>query len=311
MMFLLATALTAITVTVPETAHVRGQELHVSSIVRVEGASVPDQARIDALTIGYTPSPGYGRVITRDELANRIRAALPDCTVSVIGAERCRIETETETISGTALQQSALQALREATAGLDVAVSTPTPTPDVVVPRADARFELRSSVDVRTLRSGAQSVPVQVWIDGAPYQTVQTPVVVELYQKVPVLLVDVARGEPLSASVVELERRRVEASLSGDPLSSAAVPGSVALRDLRAGSIVTDRDVQRAQLVKRGDVVQILVKKGAITARSTAVAAQDGFLGDRVRVTTAETRRELTAVVTGRGSVEVDLGGAR
>ena len=52
----------------------------------------------------------------------------------------------------------------------------------------------------------------------------------------------------------------------------------------RAGAIVTDRDVQRAQLVKRGDVVQILVKKGAITARSTAIAAQDGFLGDRVRV---------------------------
>ena len=75
-MFLaIASTLLSITVTVPETAHVRGQELHVSSIVRVEGANVPDQARIDALTLGYTPSPGYGRVITRDEIASKLRAS--------------------------------------------------------------------------------------------------------------------------------------------------------------------------------------------------------------------------------------------
>lgn len=311
MIFAIATTLAAITVTVPETAQVRGQELHVSAIVRVEGAEASDQARIAALTLGYTPSPGYGRVITRDEIASRIRAALPDSTISVLGAERCRIEVETETVRGETLQQHALKALRDATAGLDVAISTPTPTPDVVVPRADRRFELRPNVDVQALRSGAQNVPVQVWIDGAPYQTVQAPVMIELYQKVPVVVVDVARGDALSNSVIELERRRVESTLSGNPLTWAAVPGAVALRDLRAGTIVTDRDVQRAQLVKRGDVVQILVKKGAITARSTAIAAQDGFLGDRVRVTTADTRRELTAVVTGRASVEVDLGGNR
>jgi flagella basal body P-ring formation protein FlgA len=65
--------------------------------------------------------------------------------------------------------------------------------------------------------------------------------------------------------------------------------------------------VRRAQLVRRGDLVQLQVKKGAVVARSTAIAAEDGMFGERIRVTTASSKRELTAVVVGRESVEVVL----
>lgn len=311
MIIAIANALLAITVTVPETAHVRGQELHVSSIVRVEGADAADKARIDALTLGYTPSPGFGRVVTRDDIAAKIRAALPDRTVSFLGAERCQVDVETEIVSGATLRASALRALNEAIAGLDATVGDASPIQDVVVPRADSKLEFRAVADARNLRSGVTSVPVQIWIDGAPYQTVQTQLTLELYEKVPVLVVDVRRGEQLSASVADFKRQRVDATLAGSPLAWAAIPGATALRDLRAGTVVTDRDVQRTQLVKRGDVVQIQVKKGPVVARSTATASQDGYLGDKIRVTTTDAKRELTAVVTGRASVEVDLGGAR
>jgi flagella basal body P-ring formation protein FlgA len=311
MIFALVNALLAVTVTVPETAQVRGQELHVSAIVRIEGVEPADQARIDALTLGYTPAPGFGRVITRDEIAAKVRAALPNATVSVIGAQRCRIEVETEVVKGDALRTNAQRALNEAVLGLDAAVSAAGVIQDVLVPRADSKIELRAQPDTRNLRSGVVSVPVQIWIDGAPYQTVQAPLTLELFEKLPVLVADVRRGELLSASVTELKRQRVDAAITGSPLAWAAIPGATALRDMRAGTVVTDRDVQRAQLVKRGDVVAIQVKKGPVVARATAIAAQDGYLGDKIRVTTTDTKRELTAVVTARASVEVDLGGAR
>src|SRR6187402_534230 len=166
MIFAIVNTLLAITVTVPETAHVRGQELHVSSIVRVEGADVTDKARIDALTLGYTPSPGFGRVITRDEIAAKIRAALPNQTVSVIGAARCQVDVETEVVRGETLRANALRALNEAIAGLDATVSDALPIQDVVVPRAESRLELRAQADRGNLRSGLASVPVQIWIDG-------------------------------------------------------------------------------------------------------------------------------------------------
>ncbi|MBL8858730.1 MAG: flagellar basal body P-ring formation protein FlgA [Planctomycetes bacterium] len=307
MIFALATSLLSITLTVPETAHVRGQELRVSSIVRIEGADASEKARIESITLGYTPSPGFGRVITRDEIAAKVRALFPRTTVSVIGAERCRVAVETEVIRGEALRASALKALREAIAGRDATVNDAGAIADVLVPRADSKLELRAVPDLRALRSGSIAVPVQVWIDGAPYQTVQTTLSLDLYETVPVLLQDVRRGEALSASSVDMQRKKVDATLQGEPLIYASISGAVATRDLRLGTVVTDRDVQRAHLVKRGDIVQIMVKKGPVIARSTALAAQDGFLGDKIRVTTAGMKRELTAVITGRGNVEVDL----
>jgi flagella basal body P-ring formation protein FlgA len=104
-----------------------------------------------------------------------------------------------------------------------------------------------------------------------------------------------------------MRRVRVDASFAGEPLGPGALPGATLTHDMQKGMVVTDRDVQRAQLVKQGDLVQIQVRKGPVVARATAIAAQDGCLGDRVRVTTSSSSRELTAVVTGRGSVEVDI----
>lgn len=307
MIFALATTLLSITLTVPESAQTRGQELHLGSVVRIEGANESDAARLSAIVLGYTPSPGYSRVLTRDEITVKVRAALPGIAIDVVGFDRCRVEAETQVVRGDWMRSDAAAALRGALVGHDATVASDGSMPDLVVPSPEAKLELRSTPDMRGLRSGAVRVPVQVWIDGAPYQTVQATFRVELFEKLPVLTGNVRRGEALAQNSVEMRRMRVDAGVQGEPLSFAAIPGATALHDLTVGAIVTDRNVQRAQLVKRGDVVQIQVRKGAIVAHATATALQDGFLGDKVRVTTTDTKRELNAVVVGRGNVEVEL----
>ena len=150
-------------------------------------------------------------------------------------------------------------------------------------------------------------MPVQVWIDGALYQTIWTSFQVDVYEALPVLVRDLRRGEWLAPNAVEMRRVRTTNALAGAPLASEAIAGALALRDMPAGTVLTDRDVQRARLVRQGDTVQLQVKKGAITARSTAIAKQDGAIGDRIRVTTNDRNLEITAVIVGRELVEVDL----
>lgn len=307
MIFALASTLLSVTLTVPEVAQTRGQELRLGAVVRIEGADSADAARLSAIVLGYTPSPGFARVLTRDDIATKVRATMPSLAFDVVGSERCRVEAETETVLGTALRLDAATALRTALVGHDATVIEDGQVADVIVPRAESKLELRSRPDLRALRSGVLAVPIQVWIDGAPYQTVQATFRIELFERLPVLTCDVHRGEALAMSQVEMRRMRVDSNVQGEPLSGAAIPGAIALRDLTVGAIVTDRDVQRAQLVKRGDVVQIQVRKGPVVARSTAIASQDGYLGDKVRVTTTDGKRELNAVIVGRGNVEVDL----
>jgi flagella basal body P-ring formation protein FlgA len=310
-MILFAITLASITISLPETAHVRGQEMRLGAIARIEGAGAADAARLEAITLGYTPSPGFARVITKSDVANKVRAAFPGTTVEVAGSDRCRIEVETQNVSGETVRAEATRALRAALAGRDATIGADGVQADIVVPRFEKGFEVRAQPDASTLRSGAVSVPVQVWIDGAPYQTVQSCFSVELYETLPVLARDLRRGDVLDGTSVTMQRVRVEAGLAGEPLSPAALPGAMVLRDMQKGALITDRDVQRARLVKQGDLVQIQVRKGAVVARATAIAAQDGCLGDKVRVTTAGSQRELAAVVTGASTVEVNLTGAR
>jgi flagellar basal body P-ring formation protein FlgA len=295
----------------PETAQVRGQELRLGAIVRIAGADASESAKLSAITLGYTPSPGFARVITRADVADRVRAALPGATVEFGGSDRCRIEVETQSVSGESVRAEATRALRAALNGRDATISAGGVQADIVVPRFEKGFEVRAQPDGNALRSGTVSMPVQVWIDGAPYQTVQSSFRVELYENLPVLACDLRRGDVLDGASVTLQRVRVDAGLAGEPLTVATLPGSMLLRDMQKGAVITDRDVQRARLVKQGDLVQIQVRKGAVVARATAVATQDGCLGDKVRVTTAGSQRELAAIVTGASTVEVDLTNAR
>ncbi len=307
MILALTLALASITLSIPSDAHVRGQDMHLGEVVRIDGADAAETARFAAITLGYTPSPGFARVLTRDEIVNKVRAALPGTAFTVAGSDRCRIELETEVVHGDALRTEAAQSLRTALNGRDATIADEGTQADVVVPKAANKIELHAQTDLRTLRSGIVPVSVQVWIDGSPYQTVQSTFRLELYETLPVLVADARRGDVLGAISTELRRVRVDASLAGEPLSQSAVPGATLTHDMQRGMVVTDRDVQRAQLVKQGDLVQIQVRKGPVVARATAIAAQDGCLGDRVRVTTASSKHELIAIVTGRGSVEVDI----
>jgi flagella basal body P-ring formation protein FlgA len=125
---------------------------------------------------------------------------------------------------------------------------------------------------------------------------------------VPILLRDVRRGEILGPEHFDLRKARVGQMGGLEPLSGPALLGAVAQLDLPAGSTVTSRDVQRARLVKSGDTVQVQVRKGAITARTAAIAKADGMSGDRIKLTSVDKSRELSGVVIGRGLVEVELG---
>src|SRR5688572_30662027 len=111
-MIFFALTLASITINLPETAHVRGQEMRLGAIVRIEGAGAVDAARLEAIMLGYTPSPGFARVITKSDVADKVRAAFPGATFEVKGSDRCRIEVETQSVSGETVRAEATRALR-------------------------------------------------------------------------------------------------------------------------------------------------------------------------------------------------------
>ena len=308
MILLLASALLSVTITLPEKAQVRGNDVTLGEIAAIRGAEPADAERIQALALGYSPAPGYARVFTREQVASQLHTLLPATEFTFAGAERCRVEAELELVRGSAIRTAADEALRALLTGRDATASSEGTVADLQVPKAEAKIELRAAAEHRDLRSGSWSIPVQVWVDGALYQTTYASYRVDLFETVPVLVRDVRRGEVVAVEAIAMNRVKLSGDIGGEPLSASVIPGAMALRDLSIGTVLTSRDVKCPDLVKRGDVVQLSITKGGITARSSAIAAQDGVLGARIRVTTSsDTKRELVAIVVGKNSVQVDL----
>jgi flagella basal body P-ring formation protein FlgA len=301
--------LSGLVVVLPSEARVRGTELTLGAVALVRGDDAALVERAKALELGWTPAPGFTRVLQNWQIEQKLATALAGTTIRFEGSQTCRIAPETARIAGSALAAKAQDELRSIFGGREVALVPQGQAADLQVPLGARPCELRCAIERREQRAGAWSVPVQVWVDGTLYQTCWVGFGVELYDLVPVLAREVRRGEVLDASALELRRTRIASDLGGEPLSALALSGAVALRDLGAGSVLTDRDVQRAKLVRSGDTVQLQVRKGAVTARGSAIAKADGTAGERIRVWSADKTRELSGTVIGRGLVEIDLGG--
>lgn len=83
--------------------------------------------------------------------------------------------------------------------------------------------------------------------------------------------------------------------LAGLVARTALVPGRV----IRRGMLLSP------QLISRGQMVQVVVKRGEVQITDRAIALQSGRLGDPVRIQSASTQKVLTGVVRQDGSVEI------
>jgi flagellar basal body P-ring formation protein FlgA len=285
---------------------VRGTEITLGEIASLRSASPETQASAEAISLGYTPAPGFARTFQRAQLEQELANHLPGVSVTFEGAAACRAEPASSMVRAAAVRAAAQVALETYFAGRDVELRPDGALIDVQVPLHETSLELRACPERLEKKAGLLSVPVQVWIDGNLYQNVWTNFQVELWDSVSVLARDVRRGEPIPANAFEMRRMKVAVG-AGAPVQSTSLIGGTALRDLTAGSVLSERDVQRQMLVRRGDTIEIEIRKGAVSARTSGIATQDGYLGERVRVTLADKKKELSALIVGRGSAQVDL----
>jgi flagella basal body P-ring formation protein FlgA len=301
-----------VTVTLPMETEVRGTELTIGRIATVTGDDPDEVALVEAVRLGYVPAPGYSRLLQGWQLTQELSRQAPDVEAVFAGQPAVRVRPVVECISAASLLEVARVHLDELTAGAD-AVATPSgELADFDVPAGleSALLRVRETPGATpALRAGAISVPVEVWVDGAPYRTAWTSFELAVWETVPVLVRDVAAGSAIAPRDLEARRVEVGAAGSGKPLAGELLLGAVAARDLAAGSVVTATDVHRPQLVSVGDDLHLEIRSGHVTARVSVTAREAGAVGDRVRVEVSGDGRVLSAVVRSRELVVLDLNG--
>jgi len=298
---------TGVTVSLPATIEVKGTELTVGAIAQVSGEDAALVARVEAASLGYSPAPGFSRLLDQQRVVADLRRLMPGVEFQVAGATRCRVTPAVTTVTAARLLEEAGTTMRDAFAGADTRITARGQVGDLLVPQAVRSLELRADLRDRTPRAGGWSVPVEVLIDGAVYRTIHTQWKVEVWTQQHVLRRDVRVGESLSLADFELARVQVGSGAVSRGIEPATFGGGTAVRALAKGHVVTERDIRRAVVIQRGDTITLEVRRGAVTVRTLAVALRDAHVGDRLPVRVATSGREVVAVVTGTEAVELHL----
>ena len=295
-----------VTVTLPLQAEVRGTEIELGEVARVTGDDPTLVARVAALEVGYAPSPGYSRVLVADRLRDVLRRRAPEVTLRFAGQRACRVYPEVVVVQAREIEEAARAELRRAL-GLREAELTPRePVEGLRIPAGSGKHRVSARLDLRAPRSGVITVPVEVHVDGVRYRTVWTSWQVDVFEVRPVLTRPVKAGEELSPDM--FERRRVRLGTgTNHSLGQVEATGAVAKRDFRPGEEISTLDVHRPRVVAPGDGFFLMVRRGPVNARVSAVALEAGSVGDRIRVRTTGSERELVATIVHRDLCEIVL----
>lgn len=311
MMHLLASLLlSGVTVSFTPTAEVTGAEMTLADIATVDGEELESVRAVGAHPLGYAPAPGYSRLIRADRLSAELRRALPDVEVVFTGSLTCRVHPATETIAPERLEQAAREAL-----GLhmpngsegEATLRLTTPLAPIQVPRGAAGVSLEAVVDPEHLQGTRTSVPVRVLVDGVPHRTVWTQWSLEVWDVATVPTRRITAGQVIDVSMLTSKRVRRTERVGEKPLDLQALLGKTPVRDLPAGEPVRSPDVARPLLIEQGALVQLRVRNGSLQVTARVEALEGGALGETIRIRMVGREKELSAVVTSAGIVDLDL----
>ena len=115
----------------------------------------------------------------------------------------------------------------------------------------------------------------------------------------------IARGETLGKDDVVIERRQREGQ-SGEVIGDIrAAIDKVARRALLAGVPLRASDVQREEIVGKGDLVTIVYETPGLLLTLRGRANEAGAMGDVISITNPQSKRVLQGKVSGPGRVSV------
>jgi flagella basal body P-ring formation protein FlgA len=294
-------------VTLEPQARVRGTEIELGAIAKVEGDDAAEVERVRALRLGYAPAPGYSRLLAGARLETEVERLLPGVEATFVGAPSCRVLPTTELLTAAQLSAAAKAEIARWSEGRDIELEPLSSLADLEIPSGEKPFELRALIADAALRPGPLNVPVRVMVDGQLYRTVWSNWRVTVFEEVNVLRSALRAGESLAPELFERRRVALTAGNTDTPASLGQALGARAARDMAAGHVLRQSDVKLETLVKRGDTLFLEIRRGAITARVAATADQDARAGDRIRMTLLDSGKTINAVVLSRDLALVDL----
>lgn len=286
-------------IVVGRSATVDGAVVRLADVALLEG----NASDLGAVELGPAPDPGGSRRLDGVGILRRLRdAGLDDGRMryeipASVRVARAYQDVGPDEIRGTVERDAASvlaagEQLRNVDAGGGVRIPP-------------GAYDLRVVPPVGGVRGARRRVDVELVQDGAVVATASARIDVIATGPVVVARHAATRGSVLTAADLRVEERELTGLAGGFATSLADAVGKETRATLAAGAPVPLSAIASPVLVRRGDLVTVVVETPGMRLSTPGEALEPGIAGAAIRVKNRQSQQELSGQVIERGTVLV------
>ncbi len=261
------------------------------------------------LSLGYAPKPNEETVFDKSEMRMMLYKAGVDFeTCEVIMPEKIKIKSAGVIVKGEELIEIAKkEVLKKLPWDENLLEFRIKKIPDAIsFPKGNV--EIRSSS-----RKGDSSVfgPHQIvlmlFLDGNLKRKIDVSSYFDVYAPVYVSTSKIEKGKIIDETDITIEKRSIKELQSSTIYRKEDVIGKEAKLIIPENAVLNSRMFQEPMLVKKGEIISILVKKGALEVISSGEALENGKKDQFVKVREINNKKVITVKIIEKGKGEITI----
>lgn len=298
-----ASPLMADTLVLKPEAYVKGPKVLLGDVAEIKGEFAEALAKIELAPAA--PAGDFKRV-NAALVASRMRnAGIDPAAIEISGAQEVRALTLSQEISRQEIADS-LQSFILANMPWepgDAQIDVPLPLQDFVAP--DGRLDIAWQTSPQYGYLGDGTFRGTILVDGKPVRSLTMRAHVSAYAEVLTAKTSLPRGKIIGPMDVE-PRKVAMLAQSGEVYTRLEeVVGLTVSRSVMAGQPLTPRNLEPPLLIKRGQIVAVEVRIGALHLSDRAKAMQDARANDVVALQNLNSAESFQGIVRDDGVVVV------
>ena len=275
-------------------------------VASAKGLDAAFDKRLAGVKVAAAPKVGRSAKIEGARVRNLLALAKPPRDVSVLIPSEVEIRRASQRITTSRINRIFHEALQKrfGDKGVDFALHSVQAGKDLVLPagRLQSRVHFLGQAD-----RGFMTAQIEFWVNGSLAGKRRVSGKVDVYGKVVVATKGLARRhvlEPEDVKVVRMRLNSIHGTVTSDPDQVIGLRTRV---PTAGGEALQLSRLERAPLIRRGDVVKMIYKAGRLKVSAKGRAEQTGYKGGSIKLINLASRREVYGKVLDSGTVLVDF----
>ncbi|MFN3243337.1 MAG: flagellar basal body P-ring formation chaperone FlgA [Planctomycetota bacterium] len=287
---------------------VRGLHVTIGDLCEITPTNAQTLA-ISQIRFGPAPVNGFSRAVSRTDVIQALAAAGVQLkTVKLSGGNEVVVQGLSVDVPQQDMLDSATAALQAQLAieGGDVEFEAPIRVRRMKAPPGRVSQDLRARVRGTKTNLTSAIVDVEILVDGELFKKVPLRYKLQRFHQVLKTTGTIAKDQPLGPDNIVIAREPMAQSSGLFLARMDQIAGMTARKNLRPNQRLTLGDIAPPAVIRKGDIVTVVLTRGRVKVTAKAMANEDAPLAGRIRLTNMNSRTQMTGVVHGPGLVVVN-----